>query len=108
MMKTNDLGPLRRILEEAQTWHVWLIEYSITHHFMHIVLHHNDFPRGVEITLEDVLYYSGPLQGGPYRLEVIGGRTGADGRDAETFLLVGNAGELKIEFATATVDRRRT
>ena len=108
-MTMNELESLRKVIEEAETWHVWLTEYSITHHFMRLVLHQKTFPRGVEILLMDVLHFTGALQGGPYRLELVAGSTIVDGpRVSATYLLTGNGGELRIQFASATIERRRT
>jgi hypothetical protein len=107
-MKINDMESVRKLIAEAETWYVWLTEYSITHHFMRIVLHQNAFPRGAEVLLDDVLHFTGALQGGPYRLELAAGDTIIDGpRSAPTHLLIGNGGALRIQFVSAAIESIR-
>ena len=66
----NDLDRLRSLLSENAKWHVWVIEYGLTHSFMRLALHVGSYPRHTKLECSDCVRFEGDLQGGPYSLEV--------------------------------------
>ena len=70
MTACSDLAALQEILRERDSWHVWMIEYGITHSLMSLALHDGSFPRHIRLECRGCERFEGRLQGGPYRLEL--------------------------------------
>jgi hypothetical protein len=66
----DPMEALKALLRAQETWHLWVIEYGITHSFMRLALHDGSFPKHHRLECGDCVYLAGPLQGGPYVLEV--------------------------------------
>lgn len=91
---------VRELLESAEAFHAWVLEYSITHGVLRIALHHGDYPRSVSLLCRGCRYFCGALQGGPYRLELA--ERSVDG--AQVTALVGNGGELLVLCAEVSLE----
>lgn len=68
MNLTPDAQKVDALFREKGKQHFWVLEYSITHHFMRAAIHKGDYPRCTIVELDDCLSFAGSLQGGPYAL----------------------------------------
>lgn len=66
----HEIEELNRILRQTGATNVSLLEFSLTHHYLRLVLHRGDVPRGPQLVCRDVASICGPVQGGPYELTV--------------------------------------
>jgi hypothetical protein len=67
----NVKGSLDAVVEqfsEYAEWHVWVLEFGITHFRMVLALHPGTYPRTAKLELLDCGYLCGAIQGGPYAL----------------------------------------
>ena len=61
---------------ELQTWlrespvHVWVLQYGISHHVMLLAVHKGDYLDHTKLICGGCSYFSGPLQGGPYSVDI--------------------------------------
>ncbi|MFW5920778.1 MAG: hypothetical protein ACOCUS_02970 [Polyangiales bacterium] len=94
---------VRNLLQSAEAFHAWVLDYSITHGVLRIALHQGDYPRAVALVCRGCSYFCGRLQGGPYRLELT--ETSAEGDSV--IALIGNEGELMVLCAEVSLDRSR-
>jgi hypothetical protein len=63
---------LRDFLENTGPWHVWVLEYGISHgREMRLAFHRGDFPRHTEAVCRWVDFFHGAMEGGPYRLRLL-------------------------------------
>jgi hypothetical protein len=93
------MNMLEVVLAERKEWHLWVIEYGITHSFMCLALHPGSFPRHIKLGCYDCVYIEGFLQGGPYVLKLTDTKWHGDSmrelRDAKgSFRLV--CGRIKV------------
>jgi hypothetical protein len=61
---------IEEVLGKENSWHVWVIEYGITHSVMRVALHQGDYVQRTEVICGDVREFRGALQGGPYHLRL--------------------------------------
>lgn len=66
----SDVLQVCTILEEHESWHVWIIEFGITHSVLRLALHQNTYPRHIKIECTDCVRIEADIQGGPYSLLV--------------------------------------
>jgi hypothetical protein len=59
---------LRTILQERDDWHLWVLEFGITHFLMRLALHTGMYHRHIRIECVGCLRFEVDVQGGPYRL----------------------------------------
>lgn len=70
MAQIDNSRELRSILQERDDWHVWVIEFGITHSLMRLALHPATYPRSIKVEFMDCVRLEGDLQGGPYPLQL--------------------------------------
>jgi hypothetical protein len=95
----TDETRLAKELVEREAWHVWLLSYGITHgRWMELSLNHG-VPVGLGLICQWTRYFSGALEGGPYRLRLVE-EDGADGSEitvaSDDGKFVLKCGEIKI------------
>jgi hypothetical protein len=103
MTTSSDIEELRSLLAGDGAWYVWVLEYGMTHHLMRLAFHMGDYPRSVEVMCSEASYFCGPLQGGPYRLQLI---QDAAGNVAES-TLESTDGALRLRGGAFKIVRRR-
>ncbi len=82
----------------------WVLEYSITHHFMTAAIHRGDYPRCTIIELDDCISFSGRLQGGPYSLAIRQERT----EEGDLIVITGDESRLVASCGDVRVVQVRT
>ena|SRR5438094_1940584 len=68
MAPIDRVEELRAMLQERNDWHVWVLEFGITHFQMRLAFHLGTYPRYTNVWCVDCLRFEGDIQGGPYRL----------------------------------------
>lgn len=58
------------MLRERDDWHVWLLEYGLTHSLLRLAVHPGTYPRHVRVDCMECVRMDANTQGGPYALEV--------------------------------------
>jgi len=66
----SDLQEIGAVLKEHERWHVWVIEFGITHSLLRLALHPNTYPRHIKIECNDCVRIEADIQGGPFSLLV--------------------------------------
>jgi hypothetical protein len=71
MPAKDSLDSVVALISAYAMWHVWVLDYGITHHQMVLALHPGTYPRTAKLGLLDCVHLSGDLQAGPYALRLI-------------------------------------
>jgi hypothetical protein len=71
MLELNEqINELKALIRTEKKWHLWIISYGISHHYMELALHEGDFPNHYKLGCRNCDFWQGSLQGGPYLLEI--------------------------------------
>lgn len=77
-------------------------EYQVSHSYLHLVLTDGPFDWKANVVLSDCSYIAGPVEGGPWQLEV-----GADGDGVELATgggeLIVRAGRVRVEVGASSL-----
>jgi hypothetical protein len=66
----SEVDSVRELLAEHEKWHVWMLDFGLTHAFMRLVLHTGSHLQHTLLHCSGCLRFEGDIQGGPYELEV--------------------------------------
>lgn len=66
----DGVAALAELLSDEQEWHVWLLEFGLTHAQMRLALHQGTYPRHRTLECIDCVRTEGDVRGGPYSLEI--------------------------------------
>lgn len=69
-MVSDDSEKLDDLLHQRSDWHIWFVEFGLTHQVLCIALHPGTYPRHWRILCAGCVRVEGDVQGGPYRLSV--------------------------------------
>lgn len=88
----NSLDEVCAVLKERETWHVWIIEFGITHFVLRLALHPDSYPRHIKLECLDCVRIEADIQGGPYSLSV----RQVEWHQTQMFELLSHDGSLRI------------
>ena len=97
MVPNDSLDPVLEQLAAHPAWHVWVLEYSITHHQMVLALHPGTFPKTAKLHLLDCIHFCGDLQAGPF----VFGLTRVDHHGDALWELRSEDSSFRVLFGTA-------
>ena len=94
---------LSELIELSDSWHVWVLEYGITHAVMRLALHRGDYPMHQEVVCGGATAFVGELQGGPYKLSLV-----SDPDLSGKLILRDEANKFLVRADTFSLGRNRT
>lgn len=102
-MVQEDNEQFEAMLAGRQDWHVWLLEFGLTHFVMTLALHTGIYLRHTKVQCVDPMRFEGDIQGGPYALQL----RPVDWRGESLVELRSADGALRIVAASFKVIGRR-
>jgi hypothetical protein len=68
----RDLPAIQEHLAQLGPLRLRIVEYRLTHGYLHLELHAEDYSKRADIYLNNCLFICGPPAGGPWQLTAVG------------------------------------